>query len=317
MVFVEEGADFSGGHGQVQNGNEQPCSPILAESATEKQLSSFADCGRLAEYGVDMNKPADKTNELLEKISSLGSSSVLSEFERRALRRDIDTLANINPEFAFMLHGMVSAVIGDYKETKSYFDRAMQYSSGTNFFVLVNFAEALRRLKYWSESLDLFVRALSFDPMSGSILRAIDTLVGLSFDLEAGAKAKSILQCCPGFSPDKHYDLIERVDYLLGKVSEIGLDEKEVKKVAGFCEEILRREGLTTVGIFQRTFAFDDTLILYIEYALDTTSEVLFRLSCELADIIASDESLVGWTKYSVCFAYGNREELEGRHNGR
>lgn len=264
-----------------------------------------------------MINPAKKTIDLLNKITSLSSSVTLSEFERRAFRRDIDAVINLNPEFGFMMHGMLSAISGDYDETKSYFDRSMHYSSGNNFFVVGNYAESLWRLKRWSESLSLYVRALSFEPLSVSILRAVYTLVGLSFDLEAGAKAKSIVQGCHGFSPEKHYALIERVDYLLEKVSESGVSQREVKKVAGFCEELLRREGLTTAGIFQRTFTFEDTMMLYIEYGLNTTSEVLFRLNDELADIIASDESLVGWAKYSVCFAYGKREELEGRHNGR
>lgn len=245
-----------------------------------------------------MAQQKTRESEITDRLVAIAENGA-SEFERHAVKRDIESLLKINPYLHFMLMGMFYSAIGKYNESKLNHEESLRYNKSS--FSYLNYGISMKTLGKMSEALELCLSAFEIEPVLGIFAEAIDTMLcsgnfdKLNYAVSRFSKANPEIDLNSIKILDKAKKIIEYLD-------RVGIPKHELNIATLSVENILISSGASTRGreiLIDRSF--DGVPHIYIEiYALINKADELDAINEKIIDAIISNNELSCWDRIII-----------------
>lgn len=238
---------------------------------------------------------ATKSAAITQRLNELAQSTSPSEFELRALLREVEQLKSVDAACYYMLRGMVFSLSHKYEDSKEYHEKSLKLAAGSAVFY-VNYALSMRRLGRSLEALNLVLKALELEPSSQATLREVLLTMIYAGDFSS---FESVREKFLKANPAIEFEGIEEAAKVMSirkDIERVGIPSEEYKIAVGIVEKILYDNSLVSVSSMISSSGYDGVLHLSTYYGVDlTSSAILKKVNDEIADAMAGAENLTCW----------------------
>lgn len=248
-----------------------------------------------------MPAPQLATAGITDRIQALSSKDSFTPFEVKALHRDIERLKAADASQAYMLSGMLYAVVGDYSNATEMHQKNLRLSP--QLVGYVNYGVSLKKLGRLAESKAIFIKALAFAPGSLEVFEKI--MQTSTFLLDYG-DVEDVVSRFSKASPETD---IEGLDYMrtcrsiMSHLQQLSIPLEEYKFVGSCIERALIEFGLNADQMHERLSNFDGVKHIYIEIPVKVKDAAqLVEINDTLVNFILENDLVTCWDKLIVNF---------------
>lgn len=254
-----------------------------------------------------MPVPQLATARITDLIERLSEKATVSRFEVRAIEVEIDKLQKVSAVEAFMLSGMLQAVVGDYEKAKAQHEKSLLLPHG--YVELVNYAISMRRVRHLSEAKDLFRRALERNPGSVEVLHKyvqsstfLMDYSGLDDALNRFSKA------CPDTDLNA-FEWMETARSILDHIKTVSIDMDSYRIFGQYVQQVVQEFSANNDNMHEKLGSFEDSQYIYVEMLVKAKdAKQLTSMNNRLADLVLLDDNLECWDKVVINFVSDTSE---------
>ena len=230
--------------------------------------------------------PAEKANELIQRLVELSGGPALDEVSLSRIVRDAKTLMKSDPVGARILLGGAAALRGDAEETRHQFRAALTIEK--TLVPLFNYSIALSLLEEHSEAFEVTTNALKRYPDDLHLLNH-----GIKIALESAKflSARDLADRWDSLAPDRPNRLSKVARQIAKAIEAETFGEQGVREIFHILAATQRSEGLCTESTGFSSYGDSDSFLyqraIYAEPALAAS------LNERLADQVAARPDLL------------------------
>ena len=251
--------------------------------------------------------PAQKVNQLIERLDQLATAPALDEFSLQRIARDAKALMKSDPAGAHTVLGSVAALRGDRDETRHRYRTALEIESDfTNYF---NYLASLSLLDEYEEVLQVAIGALKKYPDNLDLLNSAIRAAVESANFEI---ARDISDRWDALAPDRPNSLSGTSRQLADAVAAGTFKEESVREVLGILSQTQRSENVRSSVSKFRLHHVEESF--FYERMIHATPATAAALNEQFADQIADRTDLMTDPGLQFVAAF-TADTSNGRHS--
>lgn len=255
-----------------------------------------------------MSVPATNGGRITDRLLLLAAKTEFTPFEVNAIAIDIKRLKNADAAQAYMLQGMLEAVVGNYAESKLQHEKSLNLRSSSAY--LYNYGMSMKRAGELQHARDLFYRSFAIDSASELCFKHIIQINALL--LSYASLEDDILR----FKKSRPEVDVDSIPYVLAarhtvrELDKLQISIEELQRVGLHLERALLDFGLFVKFVVERTGEAFGSQHIYFEICVEAKdSQQLVKCNDRLLDLLLEDDGLPNLEKMIVNIARVRRPE--------
>lgn len=230
-----------------------------------------------------------------------------TDFEIRALKRDIEGVKNANLGEYYMLLGMIHSLAGDVEKSIEFHEKSLRVSGDVVDYT--NYGLSMRRLGRGSISLPIMLKALEMSGYSPDVLQ--DTMSSMLYSGDFSRFDEVISKFSKTHPEAELVPQVASVNAIRGDLKFLEIPESEFQRAMEIVESVVVGCGHVPDAMDVSISSFEGVNHLYGEIVLSVSgSEELSSINDRIADAIISAEDLECWDR--LIFNVVPRSDEEG-----
>lgn len=259
-----------------------------------------------------MPVPDSKGSDITLRIEALSKRNDISPFEVKSLQREIDKLMAVSAAEAYMLGGMLAAIIGNRDESRSLHEKSLKLEY--DVVGVFNYGVSMKKVGKLSLAKQEFAKAFEMAPGDTEIFE--HSVQTMNFLLDY-SQFESVVDFMRRARPD--FDISDNPEVLIARsviehLESLDVSIGEFRAFGLHAEQALLKYDLSAIWVSERYSHFDGAPHIYVEFLVDSNSaSVLYDVNEYLMDLVLGDECLKSWDK--IILSVG-RHEPEHERDG-
>ncbi|MDT8895621.1 hypothetical protein RSO41_13265 [Halomonas sp. I1] len=257
-----------------------------------------------------MATPQLDTQNVTDRIFSLPEGEGWGSFRVRSIQKEIDSIQKEDAAIGFMLTGILSAKLRDYRSVVSFFSKAERIAP-TDDAMLWNYAAALNLLAQYDEAGKIFERLLDTGNVNAINIKAALWANGSALNLEAFERIYN--KYAQAVTDEVIMSIIEDLrassSMVKGFMSQDSTLQADAQKMVQHLQSTLFDHKATLSSATPKIDNFYGQSVLHLYYGVNASVETVITLNDDLLERVSDDEAITHWDSIIPSFVKVSDEE--------